>query len=291
MYINTLTYIYQEPNMAVNPLQQYFRQPKIYIDLPLSGVYSSKGTLTQYEKLPIFGMTGMDEIIMKTPDALLSGESVAKVIASCCPAVIDSNKLCNFDVNKLLCAIKIATYGNDFDIDHVCSECSTEATYTLSVGEFIEYYNNCKSDFKIELDDIVIKLRPLTYQESNKFDYDMFIVQKQLNQVVLADQTTPTDENAILMADLFEKLNTIQSSIVFTAIDEIQTKTTVVTERDFIKEYLDNSDQVVYNKIKEKYIDIAKTYALPAKTVICGNCNHEDTVGVELNYTTFFEQA
>jgi hypothetical protein len=77
--------------MANNPLQQFFRQPKIYISLPSQGVYNKPGTFSgNIERLAVYGMTGMDEILLKTPDALLSGESTATVIKSCCPSVTDA---------------------------------------------------------------------------------------------------------------------------------------------------------------------------------------------------------
>ena len=74
--------------MAENPLKQYFRQPKIYITLPSKGVFYSPDDISGlFENIPIYGMTGMDEIILKTPDALMSGESTVKIVQSCCPTI------------------------------------------------------------------------------------------------------------------------------------------------------------------------------------------------------------
>ena len=68
--------------MAGNPLQKYFRQPKVFIKLPSGGIYSKPGTIQgDAGNVPVYGMTGMDEIIVRTPDALLSGESTATVIS------------------------------------------------------------------------------------------------------------------------------------------------------------------------------------------------------------------
>ena len=74
--------------MAQNPLQQYYRQPKVFIPLPSGGIYNKLGTLSgDVSHMPIYSMTGMDEIIVKTPDALLSGKSTVSIIESCCPTV------------------------------------------------------------------------------------------------------------------------------------------------------------------------------------------------------------
>ena len=106
--------------MSGNPLQQYFRQPKIYIKLPTSGIYSPPGTVQgDINNLPVYGMSGMDEIIMKTPDALLTGESVVKIIQSCCPSITNAWALSSLDTEMILTAIRIATYGNKIGRAHV----------------------------------------------------------------------------------------------------------------------------------------------------------------------------
>ena len=66
--------------MAQNPLQNYFRQPKVFLRLPSMGIYNKPEAIQgNVESIPVYGMTGMDEIILKTPDALISGESTVKV--------------------------------------------------------------------------------------------------------------------------------------------------------------------------------------------------------------------
>ena len=70
-----------------NPLSGYYRQPKIYIRLPSGGEYYPEGALDVSENgdYPVFAMTAKDELMLKTPDALLSGESTVEVIKSCVP--------------------------------------------------------------------------------------------------------------------------------------------------------------------------------------------------------------
>ena len=65
-----------------NPLTKYFRQPKIYLRLPSKGRYYPAGSLDMPDsgELPVYAMTAKDELMFKTPDALLNGESVVEVI-------------------------------------------------------------------------------------------------------------------------------------------------------------------------------------------------------------------
>ena len=55
-------------------LEKYKRQPKIYVDFPSKGLYYNGDIVQdqQYTEIPVFGMNTMDEIMLKTPDALFS---------------------------------------------------------------------------------------------------------------------------------------------------------------------------------------------------------------------------
>ena len=58
-----------------NPLAQYFRHPKAQIELPTLGNFWPEGSLELKEGkyLDIMPMTARDEIMMKSPEGLLSG--------------------------------------------------------------------------------------------------------------------------------------------------------------------------------------------------------------------------
>ena len=65
-----------------NPLQQYFRQPAIYLRLPSNGEFYPPGSIDMpvNKEIPIFPMTAIDEITYRTPDALFNGTAVVNVI-------------------------------------------------------------------------------------------------------------------------------------------------------------------------------------------------------------------
>jgi hypothetical protein len=148
--------------MANNPLKKYFRQPKVYVKLPSKGIFNQPGSLNgDPDNVSIYGMTGMDEILIKTPDALYSGETTVKVIESCCPAIKNGWDVSNLDVDLILTAIRIATFGNLMEVEHVCPGCKTTNDYTLELSKLIDHYTNCKFENKIVLKDLVIKINEL----------------------------------------------------------------------------------------------------------------------------------
>ena len=101
-----------------NPLETYFRQPAIYITLPSKGEYYPPDTLTfnENKEIAVYPMTAKDEIVMKTPDALLTGQSTVDVIQSCIPAIKDAWQMPSIDCDAALMTIRMATYGNKMTV-------------------------------------------------------------------------------------------------------------------------------------------------------------------------------
>ena len=97
-------------------LEQHKRQPKLFIDLPSEGVHYDDTVCKQVKSMAVFGMSAMDEIMLKTPDALFSGEATYQVMKSCLPDIIDPWQLIGYDIDYILLSIRIATYGEDLDI-------------------------------------------------------------------------------------------------------------------------------------------------------------------------------
>jgi hypothetical protein len=275
--------------MAHNPLQQYFRQPKIYIALPSNGVYNTVGSVDgDLTNMPIFGMTGMDEIILKTPDALITGESAVKVIESCCPNIKDAWGVSTIDTNMLYAAIKIATYGNTISVTQTCPSCSTDNDYDLDLNVVVEHYANCKYNNKLVIGDLVIKTQPLTYRKSTDLNIKTFKLQQRLAQI---QRLESEEEQTGMFKELFEELRVAQNELYLNSIESVEVNNTVVTEKEFISEWLVNSDKSTFDMIKD-HIEKNKTvWALPTYPVKCTNCNTESSVYVELDHTNFFDNA
>lgn len=275
--------------MATNPLQQYFRQPKIFISLPSLGVYNKPGAVDgDIGHIPVFGMTGMDEILVKTPDALLSGDSTVKVIASCIPAIKDPWELSTIDLDSVLTAIRVATYGNNLALSNTCPVCGTEHDYDFDLATFIEYYASCKFENKIILGDLTIKLRPLSYKQSSEFGVKNFQLQQTLKQVnALEDE----DEKRKQLGAIFEHLAALQNDIFIAGIESIDTAAAVVTEHGFIKEWVENCDSEQLGKVRSQIEANQRTWRSPEQKIKCDNCEHEQVLTITLDQSDFFVAA
>jgi hypothetical protein len=282
-------YIYQEIIMPQNPLQQHFRQPKIYISLPSQGAYNKQGTINgDIAKIPVYGMTGMDEIILKTPDALLSGESTVNVIKSCCPNINNGWDVSMLDADMILTAIRIATYGNTIDVTHRCPKCSHENAYSLDLGVVIEHFTNCKFDNAVVLQDLTINIQPLNYKQSTEFKLKNFKLQQKLSQAEFVEDAS---EQQLLINGIFKELSEIQTELYIASVESVQTGSTVVTERDYIAEFLSNCDKMIFDKIKESIEKNQKTWQMPLFPAKCEECASENKISLDLDQASFFALA
>jgi len=275
--------------MATNPLQKYFRQPKVYVKLPSKGIYNQAGSLNgDPENMPIFGMTGMDEILSKTPDALLSGESTAKIIESCCPSIKDSWDLSLLDLDLLLVAIRIATEGNTMAVSHTCTSCKEVNDYDIDLGLFVQHFAGCEYNTKVLLKDLTITLHPLNYKQWTEFQNKNFQLQRQLAQVVNMEDEA---EQKKLLSELFEKVTIIQNELLMIQVESVETDSGVVNQRQFIQEWLNNCDKSVFDAIKEVIDSNRKRWELPAVQVVCESCKADNSLFVNMDQSSFFGNA
>jgi hypothetical protein len=275
--------------MANNPLKKYFRQPKVYIDLPSKGLFNQPGTLTSDPtKLPIFGMTGMDEILLKTPDALLNGEATVKVVESCCPNITDGWDLSVLDLDLMLVAIRIATSGNTMTVTHTCGSCEAVSDYDIDLGTIIQHFSGLEYDNRIVLKDVSIKIQPLNYKQWNEFQLKNFAVQRQLQQALaLSDE----EEQNKLVAQLFDQVSKIQTEMIFAQIESVEAQEGTVNQREFIREWLENSDAEIFDAVRGQVEKNRKSWVIPKIHANCPECNAENDLIVDMDQASFFASA
>lgn len=271
--------------MTANPLQKYFRQPKIYITLPSKGLYYKQGILAgDHANVPIYAMTGMDEILMKTPDALFNGEATIKLIESCCSYIKDAHFVPSLDIDVILTAIRIATFGESMSVTHTCKNCGTENEYDIDLTKVIEHYADKQYDNRLSIKDMTVNFRPLNYQELSEFNLENFKLQRLLGQLNNVNE----DEKQKHIDAVYVKLGEIQAQLFLLSIESVQTPETLVTEQDYIREWLVNSSRDDYSKIKEHLEKTKDSWSMPKHQVKCSNCGTEASIEVGLDQSNFF---
>lgn len=278
-----------QPVNQTNPLQKYYRQPKLFVSLPSKGLYYAEGTLQgDASNVPIFGMNGMDEILYKTPDALFSGEATTKVIESCCPYIRDASNMPTLDVDTLVIAIRIATFGEKITYGHTCRNCGAENDFEIDLRVILEYFSGLKYENIVEVNDLKVTLRPLTYKELTRINIENFKLQKMLLQL---DLIGDEEQKQAKVDEIYRKLAELQTELFITSIESVQIPEGIVNEKDYIADWVKNSERELYSKIKEKLEANKNTWEVPKQTIQCTACGTPDALEINLDQSSFFGKA
>jgi hypothetical protein len=272
-----------------NPLQKYFRQPKIFVSLPSKGMYYPPGSfIGDSNNVPILGMTGMDEILAKTPDALLNGEATVKIIESCCPYIKNAWEVPSVDLDLLLVSIRIATYGDTMSVDHDCTNCKHENSYDIDLKIVVDHLTSVKMESAVEIDPIRINVRPLNYKQLTEFNLRNFSIRRQLYQALdLPDQI---EQQKVVDAAYSEMAN-IKAESVISRIESVETIESVVDNVEHITDWIKNSDRELFTKVTDFFDKSQTAWELPKFPSSCTSCGHKEDLELTLDQASFFAQA
>jgi len=274
-----------------NPLVKHFRQPALYLKLPSSGKWYADNAvdLTASGEIPIYPMTARDELTIKTPDALMNGESTAAVLKSCCPSIRDPWAMPIVDLDPILIAIRIASYGKGMDFTTNCPHCNTEQELTADLNAVLSRVAIGDWTTPVSINGLTITLRPQNYREYNDNNRMNFDEQRVLS--MLDDESMTVDDRKAKFTEMFNKLLDTGMKQVSKSIASIQTETgEVVTEQDFIIEFLNNCDRSIWNAIKDKLDQIRESNNYAKVTTTCENqeCQKEYTSPFVFDQANFF---
>ena len=154
-------------NIEQNPLRKYFRQPKVYITLPSKGVFYPADAINIPEgnEFPVFAMTAKDELTMKTPDALLNGAATVEIIKSCVPNILNPWKMPSIDLDAVLIAIRVATYGETMEITTKVPGTGEDRAFSVDLRQLLNKLVTNEYKTEVTVNDMNLKTRPLTYRE------------------------------------------------------------------------------------------------------------------------------
>lgn len=273
--------------MAINPLQQYFRRPALYFKLPSGGAGYPPGAIDLPEngELPVFPMTAIDDITIRTPDALFNGNAVVELIKSCLPNIKDPWSVPAVDLDPILVAIRIATEGNLMDITTECPSCKEEAKYDVQLAGILAGFRPGDYNTPLNIADMQIKFRPLPYKYVNEVNMAQFDVQKIIGEM---EKLETAEQRSTRGAELMRNINSITVRLLTHTIEFIKTPTATVFESEFIKEFLENCDSKTFDMIKDKNVELRSTTENKPLDVKCIHCGHEYKQPFVLNVTDFF---
>ena len=272
-----------------NPLFSYFRQPAIYLSLPSKGHWWGEDALDlpAVGDIPVLPMTTRDEVILRTPDALLNGQGVVDIIQSCCPSIKDAWKMPSVDVDAVLIAIRIATYGNTMSFDSKCGYCDETNTHEIDLGVQLSGLQCPNYDEGIKYKTLTIKIKPQHYftaTQTNLIEFE----EERLRTVVSMTDMEPA-ERANRLSESMINLVDIAAGICANSTDYIEVDSGErVSNVDHIKEFYKEAESNVVSKVQAKLAELNVQSKMKPLNLVCDECKKTYSMELTFDYASFF---
>jgi hypothetical protein len=160
--------------VIVNPLLERLRIPGETYRLPSQGQFYTHGELSDDVKLgevEVNPMTAIDEIVLNTPDKLLSGKAILEIFRHCIPQIKDPEQLLAKDVDFLMVCLRMVSFGQFMEVNytHDCEK-ATEQTYRIDLQKMLRDTKQIdatviEDTYKTTLKNgQVVRMKPMTYR-------------------------------------------------------------------------------------------------------------------------------
>jgi len=280
--------------MTQNPLQQFFRQPSVYLRLPTAGRWYTPTTVetTEDHELPVYPLSAMNDIMLNTPDAMLNGQALENVVKDCAPGIKNVKKFMLPDLEALFVAIKSASNGGRMDIDRKCPACQHENTYELNCQGLLDTMSFINEDDLVLRfgDDLLVHVRPYDFEMRQMFIKREFEEEKLFRNI--REQGDSVDEitKAGMMAESVERLSRLTFSLVSRSIEKIvMVKNNIsVTDIMHINEWLMSISKAQAEMVMDAVDKINKIGITKTLMVACTECNHSWEETLSFDPASFF---
>jgi len=255
-----------------NPLLSRVHLPGQTYRLPSGGLFYTNGELShevEDGEVHVHPMAAYDEILLKTPDLLLSGKAIEQVFNRCIPQIKKPLDLFGRDVDFLLVCLQTVTYGENMRISytHNCKDAKRH-DYTINIAKFITDSKSIdptkkSATFTKKLENgQTVQLHPARMKD----------VLKMMQQYNPSEVLTAEQEHE-------ETINTIMS--VISDVDGI-------TNPEHIKEWIATISAKWAKDLSDAIEDTGNFGPDLTHTLKCRDCKEEIKLSAPINPLSFF---
>lgn len=258
----------------VNPLLAGINNiPGETFRLPSGGLFYTNGEFDESVKdgeVHVYPMKTVDELIMKSPDKILTGKAIEEVFSRCIPDIKKPDELLAADVDYLLAAIRVVSYGDDAEITttHTCDD-AKEHTYVVNIRDIIREGReldptSLDTNYKMKLEEYTISIRPPKFRSVIN-----------LYQTISEEFLKNADEEEVAIK-MIQNLSDMIAEVNGT------------NDPEFILEWLTNIKAGWVNKISDFTRKTSNWGIEYTRDVKCKDCNEKFEISIPTNPITFF---
>jgi hypothetical protein len=277
-------------NENISILRKYYRHPGIHITLPSRGYFNTPGDIdfTINGEVPIYPMTAADELILKNPDALLNGFSIEKVITSCCPNVHNVRSLPSSDVDMILMAIRVSTYGDNVEMEIDCPECEHHNSFSANLRQMLSSVFYMEKEYSVRVhENIMVYIKPYTFEVNTRAALAAFEEGKNIQ--IAETQELKEEEKVSILNRSYERIIRLTAEFNAASIIKIVVPDGIVTDKQEIVDFLMNTDKKTSGMIDDAVKKINETGVVKKYPIECTNCKHKWEPELAFDPARFFE--
>ena len=211
------------------------------------------------------------------------------LIQSCIPNIKNAWGMPSLDIDACLIAIRIASYGEHMTITAKAPNTKTDQDYTIDLRQLLDRYTQAKFEDTYVTGDMTVTVRPLTYKEFSKVSMQTFEEQR-IFALVNNDQIDE-DEKLKQFNTTFNKLRDITLGMVINSVVSIQVGDNVVTDRNHIVEFLENTDKAFFKSLSDHIEKQKQAFTVPPMKVEANDLQKEEGAPDTFEVPIVFDQA
>ena len=268
---------------SVNPLLQSIKLPGDTVRIPSRGAFYTGNELASHVKngeVHVYPMRAIDEITMRSPDKLLSGDAVREVFAHCIPDIITVDQLFAKDVDFLMIALRRVTYGAEYEFNHVhdCED-AQKHSYVVDINQFMSatheldpVHFNSLHNYVVPGTGQIVQFQPLRYS-------DIIAIM----DASVENTTTERKPSLMPTTDKYGKERKFFQSLLAT-INNVDG----ISDKDNIVEWLSNLPAPEVRRLIEQLDKLQEWGPKYDTTIKCKDCGADVEISVPVNPLHFF---
>lgn len=279
-------------DMSDDPLAKYYRMPGVHVQLPTNGVFMPKGSIefTMNDDIPVYPMRAADELLLKSPDSLMSGYAVEQLIKSCVPAIKAPRLISSPDLDVLLLAIRAATYGEMLTVNPVCPTCGKATETHVNLSRIIASSKPIPPENAVRLsDEVVAYLRPYNMDNATRIGMASYEETRKVQATEEAEEKVRTTQ----INDSMQRIVGMSMDVLADCVLRVVVAEGEVYDPQSIHKFILNVSKAWIDKLNDKMDEINSLGIDKHYPVVCTNteCKHEWQAEIEFNPSTFFGSA
>jgi hypothetical protein len=233
-------------------------------------------------------MRAADELLLKSPDALMSGYAIEKLIESCVPAIKMPRLVAMPDLDVLLLGIRAATYGPKMEVQTKCPSCGEDNIFEADLPSMLSTMTVLPTSCPVRLSaEVIAHLRPYNIENGTRVALAAF---NETRKLQFADDKSDAVKNKMIN-ESYAVITELNVEMIADCVLQVSTPEGAVSDRASIREFLSEIPRGWSKKIEKALKGLNEKGIDKTLHVSCSECKHEWKTELEFDPASFFAQG